>query len=174
MNYSKTLQITLQHPDSTGWPVSATLTTADGLAYRREDKLALSENWEAELRSLTLQPDRYGEYLGRALFHDNIRDICKEALSSTTPTRLYLVIEAPQLQTLRWERLHYRDDTNTWASLAQNQQLLFSYYTPSLSSRNYATLSRLDWLVYSFLEVSEVAGADHPYPPPDITRQCVC
>ena len=142
MQKRKNLQITLQHQRKPYWPVSATFDSDGGLPYRQEGGLAFGENWATELRELTLQPDRYGEFLGKAVFRDGIRDITKSAASGIDPVHVFLNVEDPQLQALRWERLTFPDDDGSWTSFAQHQQLVFSCYSPSLASRSYPALNK--------------------------------
>ncbi|PWQ94729.1 CHAT domain-containing protein [Leucothrix arctica] len=164
------LQITLQSPDENIWPVTATLHHHDALPHRRESTLKLEEDWESKLLALDLNSDEYGEYIGRALFNDGIFDITRDATKNSydngkpTFTQVFLNVEAKGLKHLKWERLCFKNDLGQWESLAQHQQLVFSYYIPSLIDRRYPVLSKHNLHTLAVISSpSNTLGDYHPF-----------
>lgn len=140
------LQITVQHRRVGGqehsWPVSAVFDSNDGLPYRKEGTLILPSDWQYELRRLSWDANKYGKFLGEALFKGNFRLIIYQALNEPNFIKVFLNVEASELTPLRWERLFFPDSSDSWHSLAQHQQLVFSIYLPSLVSRQYPALNK--------------------------------
>ncbi|MFZ1342999.1 CHAT domain-containing protein [Thiothrix eikelboomii] len=140
------LQITVQHRRVGGqehsWPVSAVFDSNDGLPYRKEGTLILPSDWQYELRRLSWDANKYGKFLGEALFKGSFRLIIYQALNEPNFIKVFLNVEAPELTPLRWERLFFPDSSDSWHSLAQHQQLVFSIYLPSLVSRQYPALNK--------------------------------
>jgi hypothetical protein len=98
-----TFEITIQRKSGEEWPVVVEQSaTAVFLPVRDEGFLRL------DLTELRIQatPREYGIVLGKAVFHDDIRDAFVQALTkSDEDLRLLLFVEAHDLKTLRWERL---------------------------------------------------------------------
>ena len=165
---ARTLQITLQHPRDKIWPVTATLDSEDGLPFRQEGELDLGDDWPAELLALDINADQYGEYLGRALFQNGIYDITRDATKSSEAVHVFLNVEANELKPLRWERLSYKNGLGQWVSLAQDQQLVYSHYFPSLIDRKYPVLSKHNLRILAL--ISSPTTAQKGYQPFDTTQ----
>ncbi|MCI5124158.1 MAG: hypothetical protein D3925_06700 [Candidatus Electrothrix sp. AR5] len=143
-------EITIQHwqEEKNGWPVVAEYTRPDELPRRSEGLLSPPDGYDRKLLELTLDPHKYGTYLGRELFRETIRDGFREALSeekaNNDPLRILLVVEAPNLKPLRWERLCAPMSSGRWNFLALNQNNPFSLYLPSPNDRRFPAIGRRD------------------------------
>ncbi|HPY39197.1 MAG TPA: CHAT domain-containing protein [Thiolinea sp.] len=148
-----TLHITLQYPRNNEWPVLSVLKVTDPQTSAKwaQTKLQLPANWQEELLKLAINPKSYGAILGAALFHSDLKSLIDAALTTSATTRLLLVVEPSELKSLHWERLHFPDTTNVWQSFAQNQKLVFSYYSPSSVKRYYPYLLQRDLKVLFFI-----------------------
>jgi formylglycine-generating enzyme required for sulfatase activity len=143
-----TLELTIQRKTDDGWPVVAEQIQPGLLPVRSEGLLRLDQT--ALLRQIT--PHDYGVTLGQAVFQGSIRDAFVHALAeSAEGIRLLCFVEAPELRSLRWERLCApvgpgRDQAgdNAWDFLALNQRTLFSRYLPSVTDRSYPPIGRRD------------------------------
>ena len=135
-----TFEITLQSSCKAGiWPVSAVLkSVAEELAPRWcFSTLDLPDDWRNELHALASNPEVYGQLIGEALFTESLRALLKETLLTTEHIRMFLVVEAPELKSLHWERAYFPDETGQWLSFAQDQRILFSLYDRAHSERHY-------------------------------------
>ncbi|MCI5147356.1 MAG: hypothetical protein D3923_17955, partial [Candidatus Electrothrix sp. AR3] len=141
-------EITIQHRQEKGWPVVAEYSRPGELPRRSEGLLTLPENYDVELRMLQLDAHGYGTLLGKALFQGTVRDtftaVRAQAEDSQEPLRILLVVEAPDLKPLRWERLCAPDSSGTWDFLALDQNNPFSLYLPSLTDRRFPAIGRRD------------------------------
>src|SRR5512135_1819988 len=85
------------------WPVVAFYEDGKGLRVRAQGALDL------DLRALTSVSTNirtYGTVLGRALFHDDLRQVLNRAREEAEDSvRVLLQVEADDLRNLRWERL---------------------------------------------------------------------
>ena len=87
----------------------------------------------------------YGEILGRAVFVDARRELFLQAraFARDTPLQVLLVVEAPDLQGLYWERL-CAPAVSGWQLLALSQQTPFTRYLPTLAERHFAPFGKTD------------------------------
>jgi WD40 repeat protein len=125
------------------WPVVVEWT-APGIALpmRREVDLGLDPN---QPLSPTLSPCEYGIELGRAVFHDGMRDAFTDALARATDClHILLYVEAEEWKAMRWERLAAPVDDDIWTPLALNQQTPFAIHLPSVTARRYDAITRDD------------------------------
>lgn len=139
-----TIHITLQYAHNNEWPVLSVLKSADQTVSSKWVKttLKLPRDWTEQLLKAESDPENYGTQLGQALFHSGLDKLIQAAITSSENTRLLLVVEPLELRVLHWERLYFPDGANTWRSLAQNQSLIFSYYTAASVKRYYSYLLR--------------------------------
>lgn len=146
MDEATILEITIQHKAGESWPVVVEQSRADGLSVRSEGTLVLEPDTLDELTELSLQPARYGELLGRALFRDTVRDALMQARRDNGgKVRLLLVIEDPQLKRLQWRRLCAPiRSAGQWDFLALDQRTLFSLYVPSYTDRHFGRIGTRD------------------------------
>src|SRR5262245_8019556 len=136
-----TFEITIQRKAGDAWPVVVEQSTSGVfLPVRDEGTLRLDLT---ELASQTT-PKEYGLVLGRALFHDEVRDAFVQALTKSEDyLRVLLFVEADDLKTLRWERLCAPLDRG-WDFLALTQRVPFCLYLPSLTDRRFPPIGRRD------------------------------
>ena len=135
-----TIQRKYKYKDN--WPVVVEYTKKGELPIRCEGILKLnSEDNFAEIRSLSLQLKKYGEMMGKALFHEEVRDAFVEALAQLEGSQdnndclhLLLQVEAEDLRELRWERLCA---PKNWNFLSLNQRTPFSFYIPTSIERRF-------------------------------------
>ena len=139
-----TLEITIQHRIDNDWPVVGVFSrTGDFLPVRTESKL------ELDIYSLLpyVNPKDYGIALGKALFHEDMRDALTRALAQARedqkPLRILLNIEADDLKPIHWERLCAPLD-GVWDFFCLNQSTPFSLYLPSLTDRRFPPIGRRD------------------------------
>jgi hypothetical protein len=89
----------------------------------------------------------YGLRLGKALFADEIRDAFNRAVAEAKAAddllHVLLHIEADDLRSLHWEKLHAFFDRG-WDYLLLNQGTPFSLYLPSKIARRFSPISRRD------------------------------
>jgi formylglycine-generating enzyme required for sulfatase activity len=137
---SHVLQVTLQQRTNGGWPVVALQRYADQtLTVRREGLASL------DLTDLTAQvePARYGRSLGETIFRDQVLRAFTESLArSDEQLHVLLQIEAPELRTLRWERLQAPFDGSHWDFLAREQRTPTCFYIPSAAASCYRPVTR--------------------------------
>jgi WD40 repeat protein len=141
-----TLEITIQRDMGTGWPVVVEHHLPGSLPSRQEGVIHLDEERRTDLLRQEYSPEAYGTVLGQALFQGRVRDAFMQArATSEERLRVLLVIEAPDLKTLRWERLCApARQGERWRLLALDQQLIFSRYLPSLTDRRFPAIGRRD------------------------------
>ncbi|HEY5868664.1 MAG TPA: CHAT domain-containing protein [Candidatus Tectomicrobia bacterium] len=136
-----TFEITVQRKSGDIWPVVVEQSTSGVfLPVRDEGTLQL------DLTALVSQttPKEYGLVLGRAVFHDEVRDAFVQALTrSEDYLRVLLFVEADDLKTLRWERLCAPLE-RVWDFLALTQRVPFCLYLPSLTDRRFPPFGRRD------------------------------
>jgi WD40 repeat protein len=146
------VEITLQYARNGTWPVVAEHRRRGGLPARAEGQLlptaGISDRdaFETALIQLQDQHRAYGTLLGQALFRGAIRDRFRAArgAASSDGLRILLVVEAPDLRPLRWERLCAPSGPEGWDFLALDQTTPYSRYLPSLSDRHFPTIGRRD------------------------------
>jgi CHAT domain len=135
------LEITLQRRTDDGWPVVAEWTSADGYPAREEGLLRLA------LERLTTEgnPRSYGATLGEALWGVvKVRLLFERALEKADDRlHVFLVVEAPDLKTLRWERLCTPGDRDA-NFLVLDQRTPFSLYIPSSIAGDFPPIGRAD------------------------------
>src|SRR5690242_11253619 len=120
--------ITIQRKVGTSWPIVVELSgTKTPLPIRREGMLEL----DLEALSTQVTPRDYGTMLGQALFRDRIREAFLQAcLQSQDRLSVQLCVEAPELRTLRWERLCAPLDEQ-WQFLLLDQRAPLTLALPS-------------------------------------------
>jgi hypothetical protein len=144
-----TCQITVERLTDAGdeWPVVVERRRPDDLVERRVDGvLRLAKDELEDLQSMALLPQRYGEKLGAALFDGPVGIAFAQAReASEDRLRVLLVVEAPDLRHLRWERVFAPFDGGaTWDFLALRQQAPLSLYVPSVADRRFPPIGRDD------------------------------
>ncbi|PWQ94725.1 CHAT domain-containing protein [Leucothrix arctica] len=139
MSVAFTIEITLQPPQNKSWPIAAVLKSGKSETPPRWcfSNLSFDDSWREDLLSVSNNPEDYGRVLGRALFTETLQALLKDALVDSEHIRLFLVIEAPELKSIHWERTYFNDETGQWTSFAQDQRILFSLYEPGQSERYY-------------------------------------
>lgn len=85
----------------------------------------------------------YGEALGARVFVGGIRDAWLLACGASSVQRVQLIIEEPDLQALRWERLCAPRDGN-FVPMGLDQRCLFSIFQPSRSTVRFRPLGSGD------------------------------
>ncbi len=142
-------EITIQRKYQDRWFVVTEYTKTGELPIRRQGILKLNslDNF-AELGELLLQPRKYGEMLGKALFYEDVRDAFVEALAHFEGSQdnneclhVLLQIEAEDLRELRWEKLCA---PKNWNFLTLNQRTPFSFYIPAIVERRFPPIGRRD------------------------------
>ncbi|MFW6070468.1 MAG: CHAT domain-containing protein [bacterium] len=146
MDEATILEITIQHKAGERWPVVVEQSRPERLPVRSEGALVLEPESFDELTALSLEPARYGELLGRALFRDAVRDALMQARRDDGGrVRLLLVVEDPQLKTLQWRRLCAPiRSAAKWDFLALDQRILFSLYVPCYTDRHFPRIGTRD------------------------------
>ena len=136
-----TLEITIQRKVGDTWPVVAEYRQSDAfLPVHTTGTLSIDD---AALNTLKTALD-YGVALGQALFKDDIRDALTRAMASSDEAlRVLLFVEAPALNSLRWERLCGPID-GRWDFMAMQQRLLFTLHLPSHTDRRFPPIGRRD------------------------------
>jgi len=154
-------EITIQRKWGDDWPVVVEHSRPHVLgAARTEGVLGLGADYETILLSQTTPLD-YGIVLGKALFHDEVRDAFIGAWAkSEPPLRILLFVEADDLKTLRWERLCAPLD-GEWDFLALDQRVPLSLDLPSRASRHFPPIGRLD--LRALLVVASPEGLKEKY-----------
>ncbi|HZZ80220.1 MAG TPA: CHAT domain-containing protein [Gemmataceae bacterium] len=145
-----TFEITIQRRNRENWPVVVEQSTAGVfLPVRAEGILqAGMAEFQAQLNS-QCTPREYGEFLGKALFCNDVRDAFVQAVGkcnlNNSDDRLHvlLFVEDTELRTLRWEQLCAPLDGD-WQHLALNQRVPFSLYLPSVTDRRFQPIGRRD------------------------------
>ncbi|BBD60981.1 WD-40 repeat-containing protein [Nostoc sp. HK-01] len=142
-----TFEIIIQRKSGDSWPIVVEYSRPGILLpLRAEGNLQLTETDLQQLLSLQGQPQKYGTFLGKALFQDEIRDAFTAAIrESDDCLRVLLFIEAvdKELRTLRWERLCAPLDEG-WQMLALDQRVPFSLYIPATTDRRFPPIGRRD------------------------------
>ncbi|MCC5664434.1 CHAT domain-containing protein [Nostoc sp. CHAB 5784] len=142
-----TFEINIQRKSGSHWPIVVEHSRPGELmSSRSEGILQLSPENFQKLTSLLGQPKDYGIFLGKALFHEEIRDAFVSALRNSEETvRVLLFIEAEdsELRTLRWERLCGNIDDG-WHLLTLEQRTPFSLYIPAITDRRFPPIGRRD------------------------------
>ncbi|BAY14861.1 WD-40 repeat-containing protein [Anabaenopsis circularis NIES-21] len=142
-----TFEIIIQRKSGDSWPIVVEYSRPGILLpLRAEGNLQLIETDLQQLLSLQGQPQKYGTFLGKALFQDEIRDAFTAAIrESDDCLRVLLFIEAvdKELRTLRWERLCAPLDEG-WQMLALDQRVPFSLYIPATTDRRFPPIGRRD------------------------------
>jgi tetratricopeptide (TPR) repeat protein len=123
-----TFEITIKEGQEGSWPVETELTrTHDRLPVHHKGTLKLSKEdiKQLNLTRLNIQRQKYGEFLGQALFKDNVRDAYLQAIDSSLEggIRVLLTVEDPELQALYW---HWLCTPRDWNSISRNQRCCFS------------------------------------------------
>ena len=140
-----TFEITIERQTEAGWPVVVERTRPGAvLRLRAEGMLELGAEAEQALLAAAIEPKRYGEVLGRALFREEIRDAFARARAETADhdrLRVLLTVEDGALRSRRWERLCAPLDGG-WDHLALNQDVPFSLYLPSMTDRRFPPVTR--------------------------------
>lgn len=133
------LDIMILRKTGEGWPVIVQEShSQDTLSVRTDGTLYL------DLVELTAQSSAraYGTVLGRALFRDAVAEaLIRARARSPEALHVTVMIDDPQLRTLRWERLCARID-NTWEFLRLDQRTPFSLHIPAQTDRVYPTPAR--------------------------------
>jgi hypothetical protein len=134
-------EITIQRKAYGHWPVVVEQSQAGTfLPIRNEGRLTLDES---ELLSQPTPRD-YGTELGKALFHDEVRDAFARARAeSQDDLHLLLFVEDEELKVLHWERLCAPLDGG-WKFLALDQRVLFALYLPAVTDRRFPPFGRRD------------------------------
>src|SRR2546422_4701792 len=97
-----------------------------------------------EALSTQVTPRDYGTMLGQALFRDRIREAFLQArIQSQDRLSVQLCVEAPELRTLRWERLCAPVDEQ-WQFLLLDQRAPLTLALPSAAGRYFPPLGRAD------------------------------
>ncbi len=148
MNLLNIFEITIQHRQGANWPVVAEHSRSGQLPQRSEGELTLKQKFVEDLLQLRLHVHGYGSYLGEVLFQGTIlikfMQARAQAETDEEPLRILLVVEAPDLKPLRWERLCAPDSSGDWNFLALDQRNPFSLYLPSLTDRRFSAIGRRD------------------------------
>ncbi len=144
-----TLEITIQRKTGDGWPVVVEQNkSGDFLPVRKEDTMYLDEEAQLDLTSLgELKPLTYGTILGEALFSGKVSRAFTDALAQAKGDdrlRIFLSVEAPELQQYRWGRLCAPLEDDEWDFLALNQDVPFSLYLPSSTDRRFPAIGQRD------------------------------
>lgn len=142
-----TFQITVERLSDSGWPVVVERRSPDDLVERRVDGvLKLPDNARGDLAEMELMPQPYGELLGQALFEGVVGTAFAQAReASEDRLRVLLVVEAPDLRELHWERLCAPFAAGSdWDFLALRQQAPYSLYLPSVADLRFPPIGRSD------------------------------
>jgi hypothetical protein len=133
--------ITIRSKVGASWPIVVELSGAKTpLPIRREGVLEL----DLEALSTQVTPRDYGMLLGQALFRDRIREAFLQARTqSEDRLSVQLFVEAPDLRTLRWERLCAPVDEQ-WRFLLFDQRTPLTLALPSAADRRFPPTSRAD------------------------------
>lgn len=163
-----TIEITIQRQVDGGWPAAAVFSRAgEFLPVRDEGRLEL----DLDLLRGRFTPGEYGKFLGKALFQDTLRDGFNRALAQAGEEkerlRILLTVEAPELKSLHWERLCAPFD-GAWDFLSLRQETPFQLYLPSLASRRYPAIGRLDLRALVLIAGPDDLDGDYGLDPFDI------
>lgn len=91
-----------------------------------------------------VSPQAYGEVLGKALFHSEIRDAFVDARArSQGKLHIRLLIEDMALRSLHWEWL-CAPHTSEWSMLALDQSLPTAFYLPSGNRHVFEPITQTD------------------------------
>jgi WD40 repeat protein len=143
-------EITIQRKYQQRWPVVVEHTKPGQFVPIRNQGILQINDDIAALRALTGQPEKYGAALGKALFHNDIRDAFSKALATlgdgeneNNYLHVLLNIEADDLKELRWEKLCVPLD-GKWIFLSLNQRTPFSLYIPAITEQLFPAIGRRD------------------------------
>jgi hypothetical protein len=133
--------ITIQRRLGSGWPIVAQWAPpGNHVVQRREGML------ELDPADLVASPDArsYGAFLGQRVFVDSVRSGFESAVASTSdPLHVLLVLEDPEIQDWRWERISGPLDGG-WRPLALTTKAPLVIHEPSLVDVNLPPLGRDD------------------------------
>ncbi len=131
--------------------------------------LRLAKDELEDLQGMALLPQRYGEKLGAALFDGPVGIAFAQAReASEDRLRVLLVVEAPDLRHLRWERVFAPFDGGaTWDFLALRQQAPLSLYVPSVADRRFPPIGRDD--LRALVLAASPPGLGRDLPPFDVS-----
>src|SRR5215218_7123205 len=156
-----TFEITIARGTEQEWPVVVERTSPGAsLRLRVEGTLVLGPEAERALLAAVIEPKAYGTVLGRALFHEQVRDALARARAETAADdrlRILLTVEDEGLRPLRWERLSAPFDGG-WDLLALNQEAPFSLYLPSVTDRRFPPIGQRD--LRALIIAASPAGLD--------------
>jgi hypothetical protein len=134
-------KITIERKAGTSWPVVVEEeATGASLETRSEGML------ELDLLALNAQitPQEYGTMLGQALFREVVRDAFLHARAQSEDClSVQLFVEAPELHTLRWERLCAPLDGH-WQFLLLDQRTPLTLALSSPVDRRFPPIGRED------------------------------
>ncbi|MGF2040561.1 MAG: eIF2A-related protein [Nostoc sp. CmiVER01] len=143
-------EITIQRKYQDSWPVVVEHTKPGQFVPIRNQGILEINDDIAALRALIGQPDKYGAALGKALFHNDIRDAFSKALATLEDAKdgnnylhVLLYIEADDLKKLHWEKLCVPLD-GKWVFLSLNQRTPFSLYIPAITEQLFPAIGRRD------------------------------
>jgi hypothetical protein len=134
-------KITIQRKMAEQWPVVLEQQEAGNtLEMRTEGFLSLA----LEVLAAQVTAREYGTVLGQALFQEEIRDAFLHARAqSKDRLSVQLFVEAPDLRTLRWERLCAPLD-DQWRFLILDQRAPLTLALPSKADRRFPSIRRED------------------------------
>mgnify|MGYP001090344086 FL=1 len=117
MEKINTLEISIRKKEKNVWDVETNLTKVnDSSRVNNKGKLTLSEkDIDSTLTNYKTNPNpkKYGQFLGKALFQDEISDAYKQAIdSSPEGMRVILTVEDQELEALYWHWLCAPRDWN--------------------------------------------------------------
>lgn len=95
---------------------------------------------DADELATRIDPEAYGEALGRAVFDGEVRELFAQARLSDL--RVLLTVDSDALRSLRWERLAGPFEDDQWRLLGQSQRTPLSLHLPSGSDRSFPPLGR--------------------------------
>ncbi|NUN16388.1 MAG: CHAT domain-containing protein [Myxococcales bacterium] len=130
------LEITVGRRTRDGARIVAALERSPG-----EIPLCFEAPYELDPAALLAATDArvYGELLGAGVFVGEIHEAWSMALGAADRQRVRLVIEEPELQALRWERLCAPRDGD-WVPMGLDQRCLFSIFQPSRAAMPFRPL----------------------------------
>lgn len=144
MEKINTLEISIRKKEKNVWDVETNLTKVnDSSRVNNKGKLTLSEkDIDSTLTNYKTNPnpEKYGRFLGKALFQDEISDAYKQAIdSSPEGMRVILTVEDQELEALYW---HWLCAPRDWNFISLNQRSYFSIGLESSVNRNFPQIKR--------------------------------